>query len=89
MDSGASSHITNDSANLEHINNSYGKNEIFVGNGDKLQVHQTGVLYFPCKNNSKSLKHDQFLHAPKIIKKLISVAQLTSNNNISVEFDSS
>lgn len=87
MDSGASSHITNNTSNLEQNTHPYGKDEILVGNGDKLQVCHSSVASLPCKN--QNLKLNQVLHAPKVAKNLINVSQLTCDNNVLVEFDSS
>lgn len=78
MDSGASNHITHDATNLNEITNPYGKSDIFVDNGEKLQVCNTGVSSLPWKN--ESLKLNQVLHAPKFTKNLLSVSQVTCDN---------
>lgn len=85
MDSGASAHITNDQGNIDHSNRSHGKEEVIVGNGEKLVVQNTGFASLPCK--SQSLKLNNVLHTPQVTKNLLSVSKLTSDNNILVEFD--
>lgn len=86
MDSSASAHITNDPANIDHAHQSYGKNEVIVGNGEKLVIKHTRSSSLPCK--SQKLKLNGVLHAPQVTKNLISVSRLTSDDNILVEFDS-
>lgn len=85
MDTGTSNNITNDITNLDQISNRYGKNEFLVGNGNKIQVCHTGTSHLPRKNFN--LKMTRVLHAPKITKNLLSVSQLTCDNNIVVEFN--
>lgn len=86
IDSGVNAHITNNSANLDHTTNAYGKEEVIVGNGEKLIVKNTGVTSMPSKHQSLRLR-DVF-HAPQVTKNLISVLKSTSNNDILIEFDS-
>lgn len=49
VDSGASTHITSNPANYDHAIQSYGKQEIIVGNGEKLMVKHTGIATIPCE----------------------------------------
>lgn len=86
MDSGASVHITNNSANFDHATQSYGKEEVVVGNGEKMVVKHTDFTSLPCKKHN--LKLNRVLHATQVTKNMISVSKLTSDNNIIVEFDS-
>lgn len=81
------SHITNNLANLEQVTHTYGKEEIKVGNGEKLCVQQTGVASINC--NQQNLKLIDVLYAPKVTKNLISVFRLTKDSNVLIEFDSS
>lgn len=80
MDSGVSAHITNNSANLDHITHAYGKEEVIVGNGEKLTVKNTGVASLPCKHQNLRLKN--VLYASQVTKNLINVYKLTPDNNI-------
>lgn len=85
MDSGASNHITHDATNLDQASKTYAKTNIFVGNGEKLQVYNTGVSSLPCQ--SQTLKLNHVLYASKVTKNLLSVSQLTCDNEILIEFD--
>lgn len=67
MYSGASSHITNDSTNIQHVTNPYGKEKIEVGNGEKLYVYKSGLSTLPCKNQNLTLT--EVLHVPQVTKK--------------------
>lgn len=86
MDNGASAHITNNLANLDNRAQSYGKEQITVGNSEKLNVKHIGITSLPCKRQNLKLK--DVLHAPQVTKNLISLSKLTSDNNILIEFDS-
>jgi len=55
---------------------------IVVGNGSLLPVTSTGAALLP-----GSLRLNNVLVSPSLIKNLISVRQFTSDNNCSVEFD--
>ena len=50
-----------------------------------ISVHGHGQLLFP--TSTKSLTLTNVLHAPKLIKNLISVRKFTHDNMVSVEFD--
>lgn len=79
VDFGASNHITTDLNNLS-IHDAYsGNDQVFIGNGMKLAISHTGspVLASPAKS---------LLCVPHITKNLLSVSQLTKDNNVSVEF---
>lgn len=86
MDSAAIAHITNNSANFDHATQSYGKEEIIVGNGEKLKIKHTGFIALPSNHQNLNLKN--VLHAPQVTKNLISVSKLTADNNVLIEFDS-
>ena len=84
MDTRATSHMTHFNGTLQnyipfkHPHN----NAIFVDNGYSIPVHGYGYAQ---PHPSFSLAN--VLHAPKLIKNLISVRKFTTNNNVSVEFD--
>ena len=88
MDTGATSHMTSDSGTLlSYFNSSINKN-IVVGNGNLIPVHGHGstIISHPTASRSPlSLTH--VLHAPQIVKNLISVRKFTTDNHVSVEFD--
>ena len=73
FDSGATSHMTSQSSSLSHI---------LPGNGSIMHVTATGSTEL-----SSSLRLNNVLVLPQLIKNLISVRQFTINNNCSVEFD--
>lgn len=85
MDSGATSHITNDPANIENVTSSYGKQNIEVGNGEKIHGDKVGFSTLHCKN--LKLKMTDVLHTPHITKNLLSVSRLTNDNNVVIEFN--
>lgn len=87
MDSGASSHITHDAAIIDCVTSTYGKEKIVVGNGDKINVYKFGVSALAYTNHHHLTLKD-VLHAPRVIKNLLSVSKLTSHNNILIQFDS-
>ncbi|CAJ2675725.1 unnamed protein product [Trifolium pratense] len=80
MDSGATSHMTGDGGNLTSYFNM--SNDITVGNGHHIPVIGCGHVSLP-----NSLTLNNVLHAPKLIKNLVSVRKFTIDNDVSVEFD--
>ncbi|CAO2834232.1 unnamed protein product [Amaranthus hypochondriacus] len=87
MDTGATSHMTRSQGTLtsysplkHHFNNA-----IIVGDGNMISVHGHGHISFPTSQKSLTLKN--VLHAPKLIKNLISVRKFTRDKMVSVEFD--
>lgn len=87
MDTGATSHMTSSTGNLSSYFNlsNHPNNNIIVGNGHTIPILGYGHtnLSSPCQ--SLSLKN--VLHAPKLIKNIISVRKFTKDNSVSVEFD--
>ncbi|TXG52359.1 hypothetical protein EZV62_021528 [Acer yangbiense] len=86
-DSGASSHVIGDSNNLTQKSDFHGKDTLMVGNGQKLSIAHTGFAQLPIRNR-KNLLLNNILHDPDIEKNLISISQLTSHNNVFIEFNS-
>lgn len=86
MDSGASTHITNNSANLDHASQTYGKDEVTVGNGEKLKTLHTGFTLLPSNHQNLYLKN--VLRTLHITKNLMSVSKLIADNNVLIEFGS-
>ena len=84
FDSGATSHMTSSPHNLSHAcSQRYPTPSSIVGvNGALLLVTSTGSAAL-----SSSLRLNNALVSPHIIKNLISVRQFTTDNNCSVEFD--
>jgi histone deacetylase 1/2 len=84
FDSGATSHITSDVGTLSSTSTPClsAPSSIVVGNGSYLPVTSTGATAL-----TPSLRLNNVLVSPKLIKNLISVRQFTIDNNCSVEFD--
>ena len=87
MDTGATSYMSHPQGTL--LNYCFLKhrfnNAIIVGNGHMIPIHGHGHVSLPSPNEPLTLKN--VLHAPKLIKNLISVRKFTNDNMISVEFD--
>ena len=84
MDTGASSHLT---ANPGKIASSLipSDNTIFVGNRHRLLILGAGNSLYTLPNKTYQLQ--RILHAPTIIKDLLSVRKFTRDNQVSIEFD--
>ncbi|GJR39255.1 ribonuclease H-like domain-containing protein [Tanacetum coccineum] len=85
MDTGASSHLAENTGMLTSFSNPSLYKSVFVGNGQPIPVTHTGhsLLHTP----HKPLHLHHVLVTPNIIKNLISVRQFTRDNNVSVDFD--
>lgn len=70
---------------LQQIDQSNGNTNLVVGNGETIPIACTGTTTI--KLPSKSLVLKNILHTPKIKRNLISVSQLTSQNDVIVEFN--
>ncbi|XP_015162132.1 putative uncharacterized protein DDB_G0284695 [Solanum tuberosum] len=86
MNTGATSHMTSTQGNLTSYFNKRNKCGIIVGNGQSIPIHGYGhtKLSSPCPplqfiNN--------VLHAPHLVKNLVSVRKFTTDNSVFVEFD--
>lgn len=83
-DSGASNHITSDLANLQVHSDYQGKDSLTVGNISKLQIENIGQnLYY---TNGSIVALHNVLHVPKIQRNLLSISQLTCDNDCDVIF---
>ena len=85
MDIGATSHMTPDQGILSPYFNMSKSQGIIVGNGHQIPIVGHGSASLTQTN--PSLKLNNVLHAPKLIKNLISVRKFTNDNMVSVEFD--
>lgn len=87
MDTGATSHMTSSTGNLSSYFNlsNHPTNNIIVGNGHTIPILGYGHTNFSSPGHSLSINN--VLHAPKLIKNLISVRKFTRDNSVSVEFD--
>ena len=82
FDSGATTHMSSDAGTLSQSTPTQLPCSIIVGNGHSIPVISAGHAAL-----SNSLRLNNVLVAPNLIKNLISVRQFTSDNNCSVEFD--
>lgn len=84
VDSGDFHHVTNNTTVVEQGMLASHNNFITVGNGQRVDIRSTGKSSL----QGSSLKLKKLLLVPRISKNLISVSQLTTDNNVSVIFDS-
>lgn len=86
MDTGATSHMTASQGTLSsYFNMSNLNRNIIVGSGQGIPIRGYGQSSLSPPHPPLNLKN--VLHAPKLIKNLISVRRLTTDNNVSIEFD--
>jgi len=85
MDTGASSHMTLNAGTLSSYFNLSTNNKVIVANGTEIPILGYGVKQL--QPPLPPLLLNNVLHAPHIIKNLVSVRKFTSDNNVSVEFD--
>ncbi|GJV37277.1 putative ribonuclease H-like domain-containing protein [Tanacetum coccineum] len=78
MDTGASSHLADNTSILTSCSNSSIYPSVFVGNGHSIPVTHTGHSFL--HTSSKPLHLNHILVTPHIIKNLISVRQFTRDN---------
>ncbi|KAK9155098.1 hypothetical protein Sjap_002578 [Stephania japonica] len=84
MDSGASSHITADPSQLNNCMPYGGNKSLMVGNGKYLPITSVGSTLLPSIHSRLSFHNT--LCVPSIKKNLLSVSQLTRDNNVVIEF---
>ena len=86
LDSGATNHITGDLNNL-HLHHPYqGTDQVTVGNGNTLPIHNTGNGPLPTPSHSFQLRN--VLHVPGIQSNLLSVQRFAHDNHCIISFDS-
>ncbi|KAG6763450.1 hypothetical protein POTOM_030866 [Populus tomentosa] len=85
MDTGATSHMTANGGNLTSYLNMSNNRNITVGNGHTIPIIGYGHALLPESKHPFTLNN--VLHAPKLIKNLVSVRKFTIENNASIEFD--
>lgn len=85
VDSGASSHVTSNKGKLSTVRKYEGNEKLLVGDGNSLHISHIGRGNIHSQNN-RSLALNNLLHVLAIKKNLISVSQLTNDNNVFKEF---
>ncbi|KAJ4769263.1 hypothetical protein LUZ62_053520 [Rhynchospora pubera] len=86
IDSGATTHVTPDINNLSSSLPYNGSDAVHIGNGTGLLISHKGTSFLSI--GSTTLKLTNVLCVPSITKSLLSVSQLTADNNVVVEFSS-
>lgn len=79
VDSGATSHMTNNAGKLLNPKIYEGPDTIYVGNGNELSISHIGNAHMFTKHGKLLLK--DVLEVPELKKNLLSVGQLTSDNS--------
>jgi hypothetical protein len=85
MDTGATSHMTSSSCNLSSYFKLSKNHNIVVGNGHSVPIHGLGNTQLETPHPPLTLNN--VLHAPNLIKNLVSVRKFTTDNKVSIEFD--
>ncbi|KAD5508144.1 hypothetical protein E3N88_15847 [Mikania micrantha] len=85
LDTGATNHMSHSTGSLSHYLNNSVHNSIVVGNGYQIPITGTGSTTLPPP--FPPLHLNKILVAPHLIKNLLSVRRLTTDNKISIEFD--
>lgn len=86
VDSGATNHITADLNNLALRTDYKGKEKFLVGNGQSLHISHVGSYAFNSKVSAKPFVHNKVRCVPAITKNLLSISQITKDNDIVTEF---
>lgn len=83
LDNGASHRVTNDLTQLQQVNKFHGKTKLAVGNGNILPIQHIGSTALTSLSH-KPILLKNMIHSPQISRNLISVSQLTAQNNLCV-----
>ncbi|GJW05705.1 ribonuclease H-like domain-containing protein [Tanacetum coccineum] len=85
MDTGATSHLSSHTGNLQtsFLNRKF--HSVIVGNGSSIPVTHSGHVQIP--NPYRPLHLKNVLVTPNIIKNLVSVRKFTTDNKCSIDFD--
>lgn len=86
MDTGATSHMTAMQGTLTSYSNMSTDRTITVGSGHSVPILGYGHAVLPKPHPPLALNN--VLHAPQLIKNLVSVRKFTKDNSVCVEFDS-
>ncbi|KAI0500580.1 hypothetical protein KFK09_018794 [Dendrobium nobile] len=86
LDSGASAHLTAEASQLSAIEPYTGNSQVTVGNGQQLPIHNTGRGILPTPTGNLYLH--KLHHVPNLSFNLLSVHQLTTDNNCTISFSS-
>lgn len=84
LDSGASHHVTNDLNNLSLHCPYDNTEELTIGDGSSLPIHNTGS--FTLHTSSHKFHFNNVLHVPNISRNILSISQFCKDNHMSIEF---
>ncbi|CAA0815262.1 Unknown protein, partial [Striga hermonthica] len=85
-DSGATTNVTNELANLNMGSEYVGNNRLQMGNGAEVNISHIGNSFLRSPQSSKAFLLRNLLHVPSITKNLLSVSSFASDNNVYFEF---
>lgn len=88
VDSGATNHMTADTNNLLMKSNYQGGSQVQVGNGQAVPITHIGMSFIPSNSSYRVLQLKNMLCVKKIAKNLLSISQITKDNDVIVEFHS-
>ncbi|XP_048427778.1 uncharacterized protein LOC103944694 isoform X2 [Pyrus x bretschneideri] len=86
LDSGATSHITNDIANISSPTPYTGEDKVYVGDGNGLSIHHIGSSSLHSPNAKFHLSN--VLHVPQMKHNLLSAYQFLKDNYCALTLDS-
>ncbi|CAA0841807.1 Unknown protein [Striga hermonthica] len=81
LDSGASTHMTNQPATLDSLESYSGNSSVIVGNGSNLSISHIGSCRLP-----NGMRLNDVLVVPHLTKNLVSISKLTSDLPVDVVF---
>ncbi|PKU72458.1 Retrovirus-related Pol polyprotein from transposon TNT 1-94 [Dendrobium catenatum] len=87
LDSGASSHLTPNANQLYYPTAYQGSDTVSAANGNSLPINSTGQGLLPLPDTARKLKLNNLLHVPSLTHNLLSVSKLTTDNYVSISFD--
>ena len=86
MDSGASSHMTNDEGNFSSHTHLPRPHSVTIGNGTTMPISSSGHTTF-CAPSEQTFRLNHVLLVPHLVRNLLSIRKFTRDNLCSVEFD--
>lgn len=88
MDSGALNHMVADASNLTLKSPYPGGSKVQVGNKESIPITYTGMLMVSSFDTNRLIHLRDILCVPQIAKNLLSMSQITKDNNVIFEFHS-
>ncbi|KAM1580053.1 hypothetical protein ACFX1Z_041414 [Malus domestica] len=85
IDSGATSHITNDISNIQSPTPYHGEDKVYIGDGKGLSIAHTGTSTLHTHTSSFQLHN--VLHVPHMKHSLLSAYQFIKDNDCSLTLD--